>query len=132
VPVFLRRAVFLLVLLGGGYWYAATYGVFLGLPPFLPVLVWDYSGEHAYDLILRGTDDTIKVKVQGALSRGNMRVWIARKDGRRLTAPRVFRSTFQGVVKKRLEPGRYTIHFVFSRARGWVRLDWVSTKFERW
>ncbi len=132
MPVFWRRVLYALVILGGLYWYAASYGLFVGLPPFLPVLVWDYTGEHTYDLILRGTDDAIKIKLKGELQRGSLEVWITNKAGRRLTLPRRFKDTFQGVVKKRLDPGRYTIHFGFKGARGWARLDWVSTKFEHW
>ena len=131
MPAFWRRLLVLLALIGLGYWYAETYGIYAGLPPFTPVLLWDYSGERTYEVTLRGASDALKVRLEGELKQGSLKVWISR-NGRRVTRPRVYRERFDGELKRRLDPGRYTLHFAFEDARGWVRLDWVSTKFEGW
>ena len=121
----------MLALAGLGYWYAETYGIYAGLPPFTPVLLWDYSGERVYEVTLRGTSDALKVRLEGELKKGAVKVWVTRAD-RRMLRPLVLRERFKQEFKRRLEPGRYTLHFAFEDARGWVRLDWVSTKFESW
>ncbi len=131
MPAFWRRLFVLLALFGLGYWYAETYGIYAGLPPFTPVLLWDYSGERTYEVTLRGASDALKVRLEGELKQGSLKVWISR-NGRRVTRPRVYRERFGGELKSRLDPGRYTLHFALEDARGWVRLDWVSTKFESW
>ena len=131
MPAFWRRLIVLLALAGLGYWYAETYGVYAGFPPFTPVLLWDYTGERVYEVTLRGTTDALKIRLRGELKQGALRVWISR-GGRRVTRPRVFKARFEEELRRRLEPGRYTLHFAYEDARGWARLDWVSTKFETW
>ncbi len=131
MPAFLRRLLFLALVLGLGYWYAETYGIFAGYPPFTPVLLWDYTGEHSYEVLLRGTSDSLKVKVGGELKKGRLTVWVTRGD-RPVARKTTFEGSFQEEFKWRLSPARYRVHFAFEDARGWVRLDWVTTKFEGW
>ena len=119
------------MVLGGVYWYAETYGLYLGYPPFTPIYLWDYTGERTFDLTLRGAGDSLKVKVEGELKKGRMKVWVTRKN-RRVVRSRVFTGKFEESFKWKLPPDRYQVHFGFEDARGWVRLDWVATKFEGW
>ncbi len=131
MPAFLRRLLILAVLLGLGYWYAETYGVYAGYPPFTPVLLWDYTGAQSYEVLLRGGTNGLKLKVSGKLSRGSLKVWVSKGD-RRVTPVLKFQGEFEKHLKWRLSPTRYTVHFAFQDARGWVKLDWVTTKYEGW
>ena len=131
MPAFLRRLVVWALVLGVGYWYAETYGAFIGFPPFTPVYLWNYTGERTYEVVLEGTTDGLKVKLQGELAQGRMRVWVSRGE-RRVSRVATFERAFQKTLKWKLAPGRYTVHFAFEDARGWVRLDWVTSKFEGW
>ena len=121
----------LAVLVALGYWYAETYGLYIGYPPFTPVFLWKYTGERTYEISLRGATDGIKVRVEGELRQGRFRVWIS-QGPRRLSRGVTFRGKFQHEFKWKLPPGLYNVHFFFEEASGWVKLDWVSTKFESW
>ncbi len=130
MPRFLRSLLGWALVFALAYWYANTYGLFLGYPPFTSVLLYNYSGTLERELLLRGASDGIKLKVQGALSQGILTVTITRDQ--RTFLKRVFTDTFGEEIKKKLTPGRYRVRFAFEDARGWVRLDWVSTKFNPW
>ena len=112
------------------YWYASIYGVFLGYPPFTPAIVYNYNGTLEREVLLRGSGEGIKLKVQGELSRGNLEISITRDE--RTFLKRAFSGSFAEEIKKKLTPGRYLVRFAFKDAQGWVRLDWVSTKFNPW
>ena len=131
MPVFWRRFLLWAALAGAGYWYAQTYGIYAGLPPFTPIFLWDYSGERTYEITLRGSSDALKVRLEGALKQGSLRFWVA-SGGRRVGRVREYKGRFKHTFKRRLEPGRYVLHFAYRDTRGWVRLDWVSTKYEGW
>ena len=131
MPGFLRAVLIWGLLLGGLYWYAETRGLFIGWPPFTPVLLWNYTGERAYDIYLRGDTDSVKVRVEGHLRRGRLWVAVARKDGR-VVKEKEFSNTFREEFKQKLPPGAYLVRFSFEEATGWAKLDWVSTKFSGW
>ncbi len=122
------KLLFLALIALAGYWYANTYGVWVGVPPFTPVGVWNYTGERAYEIKVLGLEDGIRIQVSGDLSEGQLRVWIG-QEGRPLTKVRVYEGRFEALVKEKLEPGVYFVHFALRRAKGWVRLDWLSVRF---
>jgi len=128
---FIRRALVVVLIAVGLYWYAENYGIYLGYPPFTPVFLWNYTGERVYEVTLRGSGESIKVKVRGELKEGSLRVQIER-GGEVLARTKPLTGAFSLAFKHKLQPGRYTLRFLFQRAKGWVRLDWVSTKFQGW
>lgn len=111
-----------------GYWYADRYGLAVGCPPFLPVFYWKYTGEARYPIRVTGTYDTLVVKLWGQLKEGRLLVDLV-SQGRPEKTPRVFSGAFQEELRYPVEAGEYVLVFRLEKAKGWVRYDWVTTKF---
>ncbi len=123
----MRTLLFLALLLGGGYWYAERRGLALGYPPFLPVLYWNYTGEARYSLRVTGTQDAVKLRLEGELREGVLEVGLW--AGERALFRRAFRGPFREELRYQVEPGLYEVRFRLVGAKGLVRYDWVATKF---
>ncbi len=125
----MRILLFLAALLGGGYWYAETYGLALGYPPFTPVWYWNYTGERVYRVRVSGVTDAVKVKLRGELREGRIEVRVTREGQRRPVASLTLHGRFDRVLTQRVGAGMYEVHLRVANARGYAFFDWVSTKF---
>ncbi|WP_018466483.1 hypothetical protein [Calidithermus timidus] len=124
------RFVLVLVLLAAALaYYAEQVGLAVGYPPFIPMLYWKYSGEHKYDLRVTGVNAAVKVRVDGQLNDGLLEVSIA-QNGRQVGQSRRYKGRFTDTALFYVNPGMYTVRFKLQDAKGYARLDWVSTRFE--
>ncbi|GAA6734073.1 hypothetical protein YIM1640_11430 [Thermus oshimai] len=123
----MRSLGFLLLVALGVYWYAEEYGLAVGYPPFLPMLYWKYTGEARYPIRVTGLMDAVKVKVGGELKEG--RLWVALLREGRVVGEERFSGAFQRELRFPTAPGEYVIRFRLEDAKGFVRYDWVATKF---
>ena len=121
-----RRALAWAVVLLAVWGYATFVGLCLGIPPFTPLLVWNYSGSRTYHYTVPPTHARLKVRLKGELSQGEVVIEVGR--GERVQLRRRFEGEFSRELVQRVRPGEYWIRLNFKDARGWVRLDWVSTK----
>lgn len=110
-------------------YYAERVGLAVGYPPFIPMVYWKYSGEHRYDLRVTGINAAVKVKVNGQLNDGSLEVSIA-QNGRQIGQSRRYKGRFSDIALFYVNPGLYTVRFKLQDAKGYIRLDWVSTRFE--
>jgi len=124
------RFLLVLALLAGALAYhAERVGLAVGYPPFIPMVYWKYSGEHRYDLRVTGINAAVKVKVNGQLNDGSLEVSIA-QNGRQIGQSRRYKGRFSDIALFYVNPGLYTVRFKLQDAKGYIRLDWVSTRFE--
>jgi len=124
-----RTLLVLALLLGGLYLYAENFGLAVGGPPFIPVYYWKYSGTATKQLRVSGIADSVKVMVSGRLSEGSVTIEV-RQGGQLISAPKTYTGNFKDQLQYRVSPGLYDIVFRLERAKGSVRYDWVSTKFD--
>lgn len=124
------RFLLVLILLAAALaYYAEQAGLAVGYPPFIPMVYWKYSGEHRYDLRVTGMNAAVKVKVDGQLNDGSLEVSIA-QNGRQIGQSRRYKGRFTDTALFYVSPGLYTVRFKLQDAKGYIRLDWVSTRFE--
>lgn len=126
----IRMILYLGVIVGALYWYAENYGLAAGYAPFTPVFYWKHTGEAVYEMRVTGVSDLIKVMVSGELQEGTFQVEV-RKGGRVVASPVTYQGKFNGELKYPTpDAGNYQLRFSTNGAKGYVKFDWVSTKFE--
>ena len=78
---------------------------------------------------MTGIADSVKIMVSGGLSEGSVTIEV-RQGGQLVSAPKTYTGTFKDQLQYRVSPGLSDIVFRIERAKGSVRYDWVSTKFD--
>ncbi|RIH81844.1 hypothetical protein Mterra_02943 [Calidithermus terrae] len=124
------RLLLILVLLGAALaYYAEQVGLGVGYPPFVPMVYWKYNGEQKYSLRVTGVNAAVKVKLDGQLNDGALELSLL-QGGRQVGQARRYKGRFNDIALFYVNPGLYTVRFRLQDAKGYVRMDWVGTRFE--